>query len=153
MAKPKTYIRNVWEDRFHQPDIDQLKSGLSKDATALFDQLRTHLCNINGVAEEVAWHGPCWRWSVQYSISKVKEPLVLLVPSPEDLQLAVPMDRDIANALSSHSFKRVIRDGLDMAREPFDTRWCVWSVQFANMLEELTQMIDMKHRLVTGNGK
>src|SRR5690606_21673766 len=125
-----------------------LQSALSNEASALFDRLRNHLLSIDGVSEQVSWHGPCWRWSVQYSLGDSSEPLALLIPSPEDFQLAVPFEREVADALAKHPFKRAIRDGLDMAREPFDSRWCVWSVQFANLLDDLTTLIDMKHRHV-----
>lgn len=73
----------------------------------------------------------------------------MLIPSPEDLQLAVPFTREVADAVASHTFKRAIRDGLDLCREPFDTRWSVWSVQFANLLNDLVTVIDLKHRHTT----
>lgn len=151
-AKPQIdgHTRRAWDDRFQQPSVEQLREALSEDACALFDRLREHLLGIKGLSEEVVWYGPSWRWSVQYSAAGLKEPLAVLVPSPEDLQLAMQLDREVADTLSNQPFKRAIRDGLDLAREPFDTRWAVWSVQFANLLDEMCKLIDLKHQIVMG---
>ncbi len=148
MSVSETYNRRAWDDRFRQPAIEQLRADLPEDAAGLFDRLREHLSALDGVVEEVVWYGDCWRWTVQYIIKGQDEALAMLVPSPEDLQLVMPFERGMIDKLPVNQMKRAIRDGLDLAREPFDTRWGVWSVQFANLMDDMTGLIDRKYKLV-----
>ena len=39
-----------------------------------------------------------------------------------------------------------VRDGLELAQEPFDTRWGIWSVQAVNLIEDLHDLIELKLR-------
>lgn len=151
MAVSETYNRRAWDDRFQRPAIETLRADLSDDSAALFDRLREHMCSLKGVREDVAWYGDCWRWAVAYSVSGVDDPMAMLVPSPEDLQLVIPFERAMIEKLPINQMKRTIRDGLDLAREPFDTRWGIWSVQFANLMDDMISLINHKYKLVTAD--
>lgn len=148
MAMSEQYVRRAWDDRFTQPAVEQLRADLADDAAGMFDRLREHMQGLKGIKENVEWYGPCWRWAVEFRGSGADDPLALLIPSPEDLQLAMPFERKVIEAIPVDQMKRAIRDGLDLAREPFDTRWGVWSVQFANMLDDLIVVVDEKYKRV-----
>ncbi len=146
MVSPKTYERLAWEDRFNRPTVARLRTALTEDSPRLFDQLRRALLGIDGVSESFAWHGACWRWTIEYHTEHSEEPLALVVPSPEDLQLAVPLDRDFVRSLSMRRMKRGIKDGIGLAQDPFDTRWGVWSVQSESLLDDLSDLLELKLR-------
>jgi hypothetical protein len=146
MAESKAYERIAWEDRFNRPTTADLRSALDGKARKLFDLLRRHLLEIDGVTEGFAWRGDCWRWTVEYSTKRGEEPLAIVIPSPQDLQLAVPMDRDFARSLTTRRMKRAVRDGVDLAQDPFDTHWGLWSIQAASLLEDVVDLVELKLR-------
>jgi hypothetical protein len=146
MPVSRAYDRNSWEDRFNRPTVGRLRSGLDGNSTKLFDRLRRHLLEIEGVSEGFAWQGDCWRWTIEYRTKLSKEPLAILIPSPVDLQLAVPMDRKFARTLTARRMKRAVRDGVDLAQEPFDTRWGVWSIHAEGLLEDVVDLVELKLR-------
>ena len=138
------YTRLVWSDRFQTPDAKRLREGLSSSTRNVFDAARKRLLEIEGVREDLAWHGDCWRWTIEFRTRLSREPLAVLIPSPDDLQLALPMDHEFSNSLSTKRMKRAVRDGLEMAREPFDTRWGVWSLTGTGLLDDLQDLIELK---------
>ncbi len=146
MVSPTGYERAAWEDRFNRPTIEALRASLSSPAAKLFTQLRRHLLALDGVTEGFTWHGVCWRWTIEYYTDHSDEPLALLVPSPTDLQLAMPLEREFVRSLSMRRMKRSVREGIGLAQDPFDTRWGVWSIQTEGLLEDLTDLIEHKLR-------
>ncbi len=146
MVSPTGYERAAWEDRFNRPTIEALRASLSSAAAKLLTQLRRHLLALDGVTEGFSWHGDCWRWTIEYYTDHSDEPLALLVPSPTDLQLAMPLEREFVRSLSMRRMKRSVREGIGLAQDPFDTRWGVWSIQSEGLLEDLTDLIEHKLR-------
>ena len=57
MAGSTAYERIAWEDRFNQPTARRLKAGLDGKAAKLFDLIRGHLLELDGVTEGYAWRG------------------------------------------------------------------------------------------------
>ena len=49
MAGSTVYERLAWEDRFNRPSARRLKAGLDGKAAKLFDLLRGHLLDLDGV--------------------------------------------------------------------------------------------------------
>jgi len=146
MPESRTYERTAWEDRFNPPTAERLRAGLHGKPRKLFDQLRRHLLELDGVTESFGWRGDCWRWTVEYRTKRGEEPLAIVIPSPLDLQLAVPMDRKFARSLTARRMKRAVRDGVDLAQDPFDTHWGVWSIQATNLLEDVVDLVELKLR-------
>lgn len=140
------YQRLAWTDRFRQPTLRELRLGLEPDARSLFDAMHKYLVQLDGVKERLAWYGDCWQWSIEYRTRLSDDPLAVIVPSPTDLQLALPLEREFANAVPVKRMKRAIRDGLELAREPFDTRWGVWSITAVNLIDDLQDLIELKLR-------
>jgi hypothetical protein len=141
-----TYDRLAWEDRFNRPTARRLRAGLDGKAAKLFDQLRRHLLELDGVTEGYAWRGDCWRWTIEYRTKLSKDPLAIVIPSPLDLQVAVPMEREFVRTMATRRMKRAMRDGVDLAQEPFDTRWGVWSITAEGLLEDVIDLIELKLR-------
>ena len=38
----------------------------------------------------------------------------------------------------------LVRDGLELAQEPFDTRWSLWSLAGVSLLDDLQDLIELK---------
>lgn len=147
----KHHGRIAWEDRFSQPTVPRLREELPLPAAKLFDQLRQRVLDLDGIKETFSWRGPCWRWTVEFHTACSAEPLALVIPSPTDLQLAIPLDREFTRSLPVRRMKRAVRDGLELAQDPFDTRWGVWSLQSEGLLEDLQELIDLKLRYVSSS--
>lgn len=139
-----TYDQLPWQDRFNQPSIALLRKHLGGEATRLFDRARRRLLEMDGLEERFTWRGDCWRWTIEYAAKRADEPLALIIPSPADLQMAIPLDREFVRSLSVQRMKRTIRDGLELAQDPFDTRWGVWSIQSSGLLDDLQELIELK---------
>jgi hypothetical protein len=146
MPRSKVPTRVSWEDRFNRPTAASLRRDLGAAAVKLFDAIRRRLLEYEGIQETCVWMGYCWRWSLEYRLGRAKDPLAIVVPSPQDLQLAIPMDRDLGRALAQRRMGRAVRDGLELAAEPFDTRWAVWSIHSMNLLDDLHDLLEIKLR-------
>ena len=144
MAVGNTYDRVAWEARFNEPTTDQLRAGLRPAAARLMDRIRRCLNQLDGVVEGIRWYGECWRWSIEYRTDLSAEPLALLIPSPADLRLAVPMTCEFLRALPTSRLPRTVRDGLELARESFDSRWGLWSLDSPVILDNLVDLIESK---------
>lgn len=135
------HARIAWHDRFNTPTVEQLRADLPETAAELFDRFRDGMHKFEGVTESFAWFGDSWHWTIQYHLQDRDEPLAVLVPSPDDLELAMPLDRTFIESLPMTRLKRTVREGLDLAREPYDTRWAVWSLQFPNLIDDLLNIV------------
>ena len=143
-----TYKRKAWKDRFNRPTLQQLRSELPGDQRSYLDAARERLLDLDGVQEVAAWYGESWHWTIEYRVDQSEDPLAVLIPSPTDLQLAVPMDLEFIRSLPIRRMKRAVRDGIDLAQEPFDTRWGVWSIQSPGLLEDVVDLVEqmLQHR-------
>ncbi len=153
MAVAKTYDRLAWEARFNEPTPDQLRAGLPPAAARLMDRVQRSLNQLEGVVEGLRWYGECWRWSIEYRTELSADPLALLIPSPADLRLAVPLTCEFLRALPTSRLPRPVRDGLELARESFDSRWGLWSLDSPDIVDNLVDLIESKlHHLAKQAG-
>ena len=144
MPSSHSYDRPAWADRFQKPTVRQLREELPAAARHLLDPVRKHLLELDNVREDLAWYGDCWHWCMEYRTRLSRDPLAVIIPCPSDLQLALPLDREFTNSLPIKRMKRAIRDGLELAQEPFDTRWGVWSLAGTSLLDDLQDLIELK---------
>ncbi len=142
--------RIAWKDRFERPTSARLREALPAPAAGLFDQIRKRILALDGIEESYAWHGECWRWTVEFRTGRRGDPLAILIPSPDDLQLAIPLEREFTHTLPIRRMRRAVRDGLELAGDPFDTHWGVWSIQSPSLLADLTDLLSMKLRHANG---
>src|SRR5262245_29519648 len=144
MGNSDSYVRPSWLDRFQKPTARQLREAMPNAARHVFDAARKRLLDLDNVQEDLTWFGDCWYWSFEYRTRLSKEPLAVLIPSPHDLQLALPLDREFTSSLPIKRMKRAVRDGLELAQEPFDTRWGIWSLTGNGLLDDLQDLIELK---------
>ena len=146
------YERNAWQDRFNQPNPKDLRSVLAADSLAAFDRIHDALKDRDGIEERTAWYGPCWCWCIEFKVKGASAPLGILIPSPEDVQLAMPLDKEFLTQLPMKRMRRAVRDGLELALDPFDSNWSVWSIGPDGLLEELQDVIDRRLKDLQGEG-
>ncbi len=158
-VKP-TYSRNPWKDQFNQPTIEILrdgmkgKEGLKEDYPQMFDALRERMSTFADPGEELVWHGDCWHWVLEYHRSEFgDEPLAIIIPGPDDLQFAMLMEDDFIATLNFRRMKRMVRDGIDLCRIPYDTRWGVWSLIPGTMMDDLFGLLKAKIRFANKKNK
>lgn len=144
MPETATYQRLAWKDYFNLPTIKELRKALPPEAVAQFDDVHAQLCALDGVEPELKWYGHCWYWTIAYTCGHGEEPLALIIPSPEDLQLAMPLDKEFIESLPMRRMRRSVRDGLDLARDPFDSRWGFWSLSLPRLPEDLVDLVETK---------
>lgn len=146
--------RSAWQDEFNIPLIEDLRMDLPVPAAELFDATREFFGADAGLSESLRWYGDCWYWTVAWFLTDEAtdedNPIALLVPAPDNLQIAAPLDRPFLEQLNTRRMKRAIRDGLDLASDPYSTEWAVWPVSARNMLDDIKAL--MKQRLAWMRG-
>ncbi|MFK7961120.1 MAG: hypothetical protein AB8G96_11410 [Phycisphaerales bacterium] len=136
---------NAWQDRFNTPDVTTLRKGVDTEAAEAFDRIRTDLLRVEGAREVMAWYGQSWGWSIEYHVDAIDDgPLAVIIPAPEDVQMAMTIEPDFLAQLPLRRMKRAIRDGLDLASPPFDTNLAVWSLQPVHILDDLMDLIERR---------
>jgi len=147
--------RSPWQDEFNTPSIDDLRMDLPVPAAELFDATRDFLLEHGGLVEGRRWFGDCWFWTVAYFLehedADEDEPVAIIVPAPDNLQVAAPLDQEFPDLLNTRRMKRAIRDGLDLATEPYSTHWAVWPVAAKNMLEDVTSLLGQRLNWLQGS--
>lgn len=147
--------RSPWQDEFNVPTLDDLRIDLPLPSAELFDTMRTFLLSNENILEEMRWYGDCWFWTISYYLKGENTdddlPIAVIIPAPDNLQVAAPLDRDFLAQLNTRRMKRAIRDGIDLAAEPYSTQWAVWPVNAKNLLEELVSLLKQRLSWLQGN--
>lgn len=139
-----TQQRSPWSDYFNEPTLQQLREGYDEEPIKLFDTVMKKLGEFKAHSQKMTWYGDGWHWSISYYADDRETPLVIIIPNPEDLQLAMPLDRAFINSLDYKQIKKTIRDGLDLANDPFDTNWGIWTIESANILDDLVDLVKLR---------
>ena len=146
--------RSPWQDEFNVPTLDDLRTDLPVPAAELFDATRAFLLERDGLLESMQWYGDCWFWTLAYYLENEDtdedQPIAIIVPAPDNLQIAAPLDREFLEQLNTRRMKRAIRDGLDLAAEPYSTNWAVWPVAAKNMLDDLISLLQQRLNWLQG---
>lgn len=153
-AMSMTDKRSPWQDELNVPSIDDLRMDLPVPAAELFDATRDFLHKQGGLVEGLRWYGDCWFWTVTYHLENEAtdddDPIAIIVPAPDNLQIAAPLDQEFLSQLNTRRMKRAIRDGLELASEPYSTRWAVWPVAARNMLDDVTSLLQQRLNWLLG---
>lgn len=144
-AKHSFHPIAAWADRFNAPTVDRLVAGLAHVSTSPFRQARRMLHEVGLLNESVAWHGESWKWTVEFRAFTAGPCSAMLVPAPENVQLVIPVTREFLQALPMKRLKKAIREGLELASEPFDTHLAVWPLVAGPAMADLH---DLLHRRV-----
>ncbi len=139
-----TQTRLPWFDAFNEPTPQDLRRPYDADRTKLFDAARTRLSGVGKLTEKMVWFGDGWHWSIGYLTPKQDEPAAIIIPNPEDLQLAMPLNRDFLGDLDLNQVKKSLREGLELAREPFETHWGIWSIDQVSLIDDVIELLEAR---------
>ena len=140
------FSRAAWSDQFNTPTIDVLRGDLLDTAVPLFDQARAMFLGFDEIIESVRWFGDCWHWTIEFALEDHHEDdsLGIIIPSPEDLQVAIPLKDEFHTTVSVKRMKRTMRDGFELATEPFHTSWAVWSLGSSGLVSDIGHLTKQK---------
>jgi len=133
--------RAAWNDRFRAPSVNELRAALKRDAAGLFERACRGLRELQDAAEAVVWNGECWKWTVAFEGAGDDRAMVVIIPNPSDLQVAARLSPDRVRTARRMAVRRAVREGLDLAADPFDSEWCVWSVSARGVLDEIVTLL------------
>ncbi len=74
------------------------------------------------------------------------EPLAIMIPAEENLQIAAPLTHEFIDQLSTRRLKRFVRDGLELAMPPHKTSWAVWSIPTTTAVEDVLPVLKSKQK-------
>ena len=144
MSNTNHMQRPAWKDRFTEPTIEQIRDPLPEADQSLFDSFHQHVSGLKNLSHRLAWHGEGWYWTIEYVREGDEIPVAILIPAPEDVKVAMPIDPDFTRKISIPRLKRSIRDGLELSLDPFDAKWAVWSLQPGSFVDDLLNLVQRK---------
>jgi len=138
-----------WTDEFNTPTIDGLRTFVINDAKKAFDKAKTKILALDNMNMGVKWYGDCWFWAVAFNSDFLDEPLAIMIPAEENLQIAAPLTHEFIEQLSTRRLKRFVRDGLELAMPPHRTSWAVWSIPTPAAVEDVMPVLKSKQKFYT----
>lgn len=76
----------------------------------------------------------------------MQEPLAIMIPAEENLQIASPLTHEFVDQLSTRRLKRFVRDGLELAMPPHRTSWAIWSIPTPAAVEDVMPVLKAKQK-------
>ena len=56
----------------------------------------------------------------------------------------MPLDRQFIESMPAKEIKKSLREGLELAQAPFDTRWGLWSLDNSGILTDFMDLVERK---------
>jgi hypothetical protein len=137
---------SIWTDEFNSPTIESLRNLTINDSKKAFDKAKNKILALENVSLDVKWYGDCWFWSVVFISEFMEEPLAIMIPAEENLQIATPLTHEFIDQLSTRRLKRFVRDGLELALPPHRTTWAIWSIPTPSAVEDVMPVIKSKQK-------
>lgn len=133
--------RQVWEDRFRKPTVEQLVSELPRSTAGALQSLREQLLSVPGCIEEVTWKGVPWRWTIEMRNEQSPDKAwAYLVPQPEQPLMVLPITSDGLSGISMKKLNKPVRDAIIHAREVEGVRWAQWQIESKSQVEVLVKI-------------
>jgi len=156
MTTTEYEVKNPWEDRWAQPELEQLLAPLDEQRRKVVDILIEMIGDYEGVHLSVIWHGTAWKWTLQFSLygpdGNLIDTLAYLVPKPEAPVLCVPLRPSTVEKLPLKRLNRYIRDGIRVAKRAVDIYWAVWTPTAVTETDHLRDLIKRRYKLMMSRG-
>ncbi|MEN0020872.1 MAG: hypothetical protein AAF747_08325 [Planctomycetota bacterium] len=135
--------RNAWKDRFTEPEVEELLDALPEEVRELFDSVRDKLWAMEGLVEELGWHGIPMRWTLAFypDEGEAEEPIAYMVPNPEGARFVVPLQVGCLDGLQPRRLSKTLREGLGRGNTVAGVMWTEWEFASANLLDEVLKLI------------
>lgn len=141
--------KSAWADKFQHPTVSQLRSHYNKEKTALFENVRDRLLEIDGIKEEISWQGVPWRWTLVYTLEGDEAPSPMkawayLIPDPERLQICLTLTADQVHGVGVKRLKKWVRDGVIFSRSVGGVCWPTYEVSSKGQIEDVFELVARK---------
>ena len=146
---PKYAPPSIWTDEFKTPTVEGLRKLLLNDCKKAFDKASSKIHALGEIREELIWFGDCWFWTVAFMTEYSQQPLAIIVPFEEDMQIASPMSHAFIKQLSTRRLKRFVRDGVELAMPPHETEWAVWSAATPAAVEDIMPVLKSLYKFTS----
>ena len=137
---------SIWTDEFNTPTVEGLRKLVISDAKKAFDKALSKIHALGEIHEELLWFGDCWYWTIALMSENFEGPVAIIIPFPEDLQIATTLTHEFIDQLSTRRLKRFVRDGLELAMAPHQTDWAIWSIPTPAAVEDVMPVIKNKYK-------
>tara|TARA_B100000809_G_scaffold250535_1_gene283098 strand:+ start:586 stop:1038 length:453 start_codon:yes stop_codon:yes gene_type:complete len=148
---PKYAPPSKWTDEYNTPSITDLRKLVINDAKKAFDKAISKIQALGDIEIRPQWYGEAWFWTVAFYPKGSDTPLAIIVPSPEDIQIATQLTHEFIDQLSTRRLKRFVRDGLELAMRPHDTDWAYWLIPTAKAVEDVMPVLKSKYNFYYKN--
>ena len=142
----KYTLPSICTDEYNTPTVEGLRKLVLCDAKKAFDKALNKMHALGEVREELLWFGDCWYWTIALLSENFEDPLAIIIPFPEDLQIATTLTHEFIDQLSTRRLKRFVRDGLELAMVPHQTNWAIWSTPTPAAVEDVMPVIKNKFK-------
>lgn len=147
MSAQTSKSRVAWLDRFRAPSPEDLLAPFNKQSSSLLEHARQRLLGVDGVKEDISWHG-VWNWTFVYRIpGEGERAWAYLIPDPAKPRIAVPVDDEIIPDLPIRKLSKFIRDGLTHAPTVDGVRWSCWDIANRTQVEDIVSLAQHKLKL------
>ncbi|MFP4145359.1 MAG: hypothetical protein ACOCTI_03305 [Phycisphaeraceae bacterium] len=155
MSKVKIKERLPWEDRWHEPSLEQLLEPQKATARKPLETILGELETIDNLDRELVWYGPAWRWTIQYAlqgqqVTGENPAVAYIVPNPENALVLVPLTDEMVDELPMRRLNKAIREGIRSAKCAYQQHWATWSPSSQAEAENLVDLVRRKIAFVTG---
>lgn len=133
--------RPIWENRFLRPTVESLLGEVVKPAAQYASGFREGMLSLEGVAEELAWHGIPWRWSFVFRVEA--SPVAYLVPSPAKPLVCIPTPPAAIVGLPPKKLAKALREVVTAAPLVGGAHWAQWELSSKSQCDELLAFVQI----------
>ncbi len=154
MNKAAITRQSVWEDRWSQPEAEQLLEALSEHHRKPIEWLLEQVHHLDGIEQHLRWYGKAWKWTIELTFSDVEGNdlgvLAYIVPNPETPLVSVPLRDETYEELPMRRLNKYIREGIRSAKCAVELYWAGWTPSNKSEAEHLFDLLKRKHRMRRG---
>lgn len=133
--------RPIWENRFSRPTAEALLAEIPKPQGQYATVFRDTLLPLEGVSEELTWHGIPWRWSFIYRSES--QTLAYLVPAPVKPLVCLPILPAAFSAIPAKKVSKVLREAVTNAPLVGGVHWAQWELASKAQCDETLALLQL----------
>ncbi|MBH06893.1 MAG: hypothetical protein CMJ20_11290 [Phycisphaeraceae bacterium] len=141
----------AWENRWSEPQTQQLIDGLQSEHRPLIKTLMKQVSDYKHVKQSLNWFGVAWKWTIQLDVhspdGKQLDTLCYIVPNRVAPIVCVPLLRETIDKLPMRRLTKLIRNGIRLADRAVDIYWATWPLTNSADIPPVVDLIKRKHKI------
>ncbi len=142
----------AWENRWSEPQTQQLIDGLQSEHCPLIKTLVKQISGYKHVKQSLSWFGVAWKWTIQLNVhrpgGKQLDTLCYIVPNRVAPIVCIPLLRETIDKLPMRRLTKLIRNGIQLADRAVDIYWATWSLTNPADIPPVVDLIKRKHKIL-----